>query len=352
MKTGEANKWILYWLWLGFFMILIQVLLGGITRLTGSGLSITRWDIITGIEYPLTEKQWNVHFDLYKQTPQYQKINKDFGLEQFKFIFFWEYIHRLWARIMGFVFLIPLIYFLGKGWIEKKLMFRLILIFLLAVFVASLGWIMVASGLLQRPWVNAYKLSFHLMSAVILLVYIFNTIQWIGDKDDKPRRTKTTEGFIYALFFLLFFQIFVGGVMAGMKAGLAAPTWPKIQGQWIPDELYNLSSFKDLLFNDYEISHSGPLVIQFLHRMVAYIIFLVIASWSIYEYLKGGSNQIRKLSGLLCLLFLQIFLGIWTVIHSVGLIPLWPAALHQLVGILMLVYLFKMYFTYESSPAK
>jgi len=176
MKFDKPKKIIFVWLWFGFGMILIQILLGGITRLTGSGLSITRWDIVTGILYPLTEEKWNYYFEIYKQKTQYQKINQDMNLEHFKFIFFWEYFHRLWARLMGFVFIIPFLFFIIKKWLDKKLLFRLIIVFLLAVIVASLGWIMVASGLLQRPWVNAYKLSFLLIAAVTLLSYLFITI--------------------------------------------------------------------------------------------------------------------------------------------------------------------------------
>jgi heme a synthase len=176
MAVNEGKNWILLWLWTGLVMILVQIALGGITRLTGSGLSITRWDIVTGIWYPLSESDWNRHFELYKATPQYLKINQGMDLAQFKFIFFWEYFHRLWARIMGFVFILPLLVFSFKKWIPSSLFKALTVVFLLAVFVASLGWIMVASGLVDYPWVNAYKLSFHLMSAVLLIGYLLHVI--------------------------------------------------------------------------------------------------------------------------------------------------------------------------------
>ena len=150
------------WLLTGVFMLFVQIIVGGITRLTGSGLSITKWEIITGTIPPLNAVQWDAAFDLYQATPQYQKINQGMSLAEFKFIYFWEYIHRLWARAMGFVFLIPFIYFAIKGWIDRKLMKNLGIVVLLAALAASFGWIMVNSGLKDRPWVNAYKLAVHL----------------------------------------------------------------------------------------------------------------------------------------------------------------------------------------------
>jgi len=150
------------WLFIGLVMIFVQVLLGGITRLTGSGLSITKWEIVTGILPPMSQEAWQAEFDLYKATPQYQKINEGMSLSEFKFIYFWEYIHRLWARMMGFVFIIPFVVFLFKGHLDKALIKRLGGVVLMAAIVASFGWIMVASGLEDRPWVNAYKLSLHL----------------------------------------------------------------------------------------------------------------------------------------------------------------------------------------------
>ncbi len=342
MKFDEPKKIILLWLWIGFGMILIQILLGGITRLTGSGLSITRWEIVTGILYPFGEEKWNYYFDLYKQTPQYQKINQDINLVQFKFIFFWEYLHRLWARLMGFIFLIPFLFFVIKKWLDKKLLVRLIIVFLLAVLVASLGWIMVASGLLQRPWVNAYKLSFHLIAAVTLLSYLFITIIKTREVNGIPERSKVVNIFLILLIGLIAIQIFIGGIMAGMKAGLIAPTWPKINKQWIPDQLFHLSSLYNYLFTEYEISHTGPLIIQFFHRTLAYIIFIVIISFSVFVKMK------LKIAGLLLICLAQIILGIWTLIECTGYVPLWPAVLHQFLGVLLLIYVLWLYFTYES----
>ena len=155
----KYRKAVKVWLIIGLVMIFFQVVIGGVTRLTGSGLSITKWEIVTGTLPPLSDSQWLEEFELYKATPQYQKINEGMSLSDFKFIYFWEYFHRLWARSMGFVFLFPFLFFWWKGWIDKPLMQRLGITVLLAAIVASFGWIMVASGLIDRPWVIAYKLT-------------------------------------------------------------------------------------------------------------------------------------------------------------------------------------------------
>jgi len=169
------------WLILGLVLIFVQVVVGGITRLTGSGLSITKWEIVTGTLPPLNEATWLSEFELYKGTPQYEKMNEGMSLSDFKFIYFWEYFHRLWARMMGFAFIIPLAYFLFKGYIDRALGKRLGLVFLAAALTASFGWIMVASGLIERPLVNAYKLSMHLGIAFITFGILLWTTLWTHD---------------------------------------------------------------------------------------------------------------------------------------------------------------------------
>jgi heme a synthase len=348
MKTHRAHKHIVTWLWAGFGMVFVQILLGAITRLTGSGLSITRWDIVTGIIYPMGEESWKYYFDLYKQTPQFLKINYNMSLQEFKFIFFWEYVHRLWARLMGFVFLIPFIYFYFKSLLDRLLLKRLLVIFLLACIVASLGWIMVASGLVERPWVNAYKLSFHLSTAVALLVYIFYTILKTKGIQIPRNRSFRMQLFLKSLIAFIFLQIFAGGVMAGMKAALSAPSWPLIQGQWIPDVVFQWSLYPDYLFGEYEVSHTGPLIIQFIHRILAYVIFVLILVFSIHSYLRNKQVFQRKVMILFAVCCLQVILGIITLIKSIGFIPFWPAVLHQFFGIGLLIYSVWIYFSYDS----
>src|SRR5215831_8206478 len=173
LSKSNPSKIISWWLFIGVFMVFIQVMLGGITRLTGSGLSITQWDVIMGTLPPLNEQQWQKAFSAYQQFPQYKMMNSTMSLSGFKSIFWWEYIHRLWARLMAVVFLIPFLFFLFKRWINKELGRKLIVLFLLGATQGVLGWVMVASGLMDQPWVNPIDLSAHLILALILYVYLF-----------------------------------------------------------------------------------------------------------------------------------------------------------------------------------
>lgn len=325
------------WLLVGLFMILMQVFIGGITRLTGSGLSITKWDIITGIFPPIHESDWNKEFDLYKQTPQYHKINKGMNISDFKFIYFWEYFHRLWARSMGFVFLIPFIYFYIKGKLSSKLKSRLVKVFFLAVSVASLGWIMVASGLIERPWVNAYKLSLHLCLALILFLYLLRVVVKefnvnVGNSDFHRYR------FLYKILsVLLFIQIFLGGMMSGMKAALLYPTWPKIGQHWIPEIVLSIDNWTFYNFGNYDKHLFLPTLIHFLHRNLAYICF----AFSLYIFFRTynllKSNLITNAIYLQLLLFLsQVLLGILILLNSQGSIPIWFGVFHQIIGFLLI----------------
>lgn len=325
------------WLIAGLFMILMQVFIGGVTRLTGSGLSITKWDIVSGTIPPLNEEQWHKQFDLYKETPQYHKINKGMELSEFKFIFFWEYFHRLWARTMGLVFIFPLIYFLYKKQISSKLKTRLWVVFLLAALNASVGWIMVASGLVERPWVNAYKLSFHLTLALVLFLYLL----WViiqEFKTDKSLVLATTVRSKYVwLTGLLFVQIFLGGMMSGMRASMLFPTWPKIGSEWIPDVIKHTENWTLANFGNYDQHFFLPALTHFLHRNLAYVVF-AFGLYLFFRYkdsFKSGAVR-NGMNIQIVLFFVQVALGILTLINSVGRIPLWFGVFHQLVGFLLI----------------
>lgn len=316
-------------------MIFFQVVLGGITRLTGSGLSITKWDIVTGTLPPLTASQWQEAFDLYKATPQYQKINQGMELSQFKFIFFWEYFHRLWARLMGFVFLFPLIYFLFRRMIDRALLKRLVIVFLLAALVASFGWIMVASGLIDRPWVNAYNLTIHLSLALILFSYLSWTYWWTAYRDLPTYIVRSVHSrWISWLLGLLAIQLLLGGMMSGMKAGLLYPTWPDMQGTFIPEVLKHGQNWQWSHFTQYDDHEFMGSLVQWSHRAVAYLLVLL----SLLFWFRIGRNlQVKNdfmRTG--AILFLQVILGIFTVIYCVGQIPLWLGVAHQAVAILLL----------------
>ena len=254
-------------------MVFVQILVGGVTRLTGSGLSITRWDIVTGTIPPLNDIAWEEAFNLYKQTPQYQKINQGMDMSEFKFIFFWEYIHRLWARTMGFVFLIPFLFFLLKRSIKKETLRNLGVVVSLAAAAALFGWIMVASGLVNRPWVNAYKLTVHLGLGISLFIYLFYT--FLKERGfttelipNKWRRVMTT------LFILAIIQVCFGGMVSGMKAALNYPTWPMMNSEWIPEVLLDNTHWNIDSFLLYDKGGFMAAFVQLVHRSIGYLLFI------------------------------------------------------------------------------
>jgi len=331
-------KAISYWLIIGLVMVFFQVVIGGVTRLTGSGLSITRWEIVTGTLPPLNADQWEAAFDLYKETPQYEKINEGMDMASFKFIYFWEYFHRLWARLMGFVFLVPLLIFWRKGWIDRYLGQRLAVIFILAALAASFGWIMVASGLIERPWVNAYKLTLHLGIALSLVAYLFWTLLRVS----YPRPVAGTNILPYSgvAWFggILVFQLLLGGVMSGMKAALFYPTWPDMNGLIFPEVLRDLSNYRWAQMVDYDQGGFAVAIIQFLHRTTAYVlVFLGIAISGILLR-KSLSRPLYLGTAIwLALLFVQVGLGIATVLNSQGTIPVDLGVYHQAGALLLMM---------------
>ena len=323
------------WLMVGVVMVFLQIVIGGITRLTGSGLSITKWEIVTGTLPPLSADAWDKEFDLYKETPQYQKINKGMTMPQFKVIYFWEYLHRVWARGMGFVFLIPFLIFWRRGMLDKTLMKRLGIVVLMAAVVASFGWIMVASGLIERPWVNAYKLTMHLSLALILFCYLlWVTLQVLNpERKHLPKLKKNLDW----LLGLIFIQIMLGGLMSGMKAGLFFPTWPDMNGALLPGILTDAENWKLIHFTDYDKHPFMPALVQFVHRLMAYIVALLVLLFYIRQWRLKLPTHLHQANALLLLLVvIQVGLGIFTVLACRGTIPVGLGSLHQIAAILLL----------------
>lgn len=335
------------WLLIGLVLVFFQIVIGGITRLTDSGLSITEWEVVRGVLPPLSEEAWEGAFEKYKThaKTQFEQIHADMTLSEFKFIYFWEYFHRLWARSMGLVFIIPFLIFWRKGYFSAALMRRLGLVVLGAAIVASFGWIMVASGLNTDAyaWVNAYKLSIHLGLAVALFSYLlYLTLQVRQPK--LPALPTAAQGFKTwgnALLVITGIQIILGGLMSGMKAGLFYPHFPAMtaDGAFIAPVLFDSSQWTWENLTRYNTNAFAPALIQFLHRTTAYLLtFLVVAFLLKIWRLRGQlSNQlIRGSRVVLGLLFLQLSLGILTVVYSVGSIPPTLGVLHQAGGILLL----------------
>jgi len=326
------HKSVAVWLWVGVAMIFVQVVLGGITRLTGSGLSITKWDIVTGAIPPLNEADWSREFILYKQTPQYQQINVGMSMEEFKFIYFWEFIHRFWARLIGIVFLIPFLFFAFNKWLDRALYKDLSIAVLIGAAVAAFGWIMVASGLVDRPWVSAYKLTIHLNLALLLYAWMF----WValGKQSKEPRPDLKRWLNILSVFIIV--QFVFGGLMSGMKACLYYPTWPDMHGEIFPKSLIDSSLWTKQSLIEYERGFV-PGLVQFAHRCFAYFICLV-AVMIYWKFGRPSSPAHIRLPIQLLLIFVifQIVLGILTLINCIGKIPLAYGVAHQAMAILLL----------------
>lgn len=339
------NKIVRAWLIAGCVLVFFQIFIGGVTRITGSGLSITKWEIVTGSLPPLTEATWNEAFDLYKQTPQYLKINQGMSLSDFKFIYFWEYFHRLWARIMGFVFLFPFLFFIWKKWIDKWMIRQLLYVIFWAMMAAVFGWIMVASGLVDRPWVNAYKLSLHLGIALATLSFLV----WGTYRSLDLHKVSINNSKLYKLasifIGLLFIQIFFGAVLSGMRAALYYPTWPDINGQFLPDILFDSESWNMENIVEYDKDTLMPALIHVLHRNLGYIVY----AFGIYLSIKIFRYPLRRIFyrgaiALIVCLNLQVILGILTLVYSKEAIPLSFGVLHQAVAIILLcIALFHIY---------
>ena len=329
----KHNKNIARWLYLGVAMLIIQIVLGGITRLTESGLSITEWNPITGALPPLNAAQWQIEFDKYKGTDQFRYIHADFSLSDFKFIFFWEWFHRTWARLMGIVFLVGFFYFLIKKQFKRDMIIPFIILFLLGMIQGAIGWIMVASGLVpEKLFVDHIKLATHFMTALVLLCYTF----WFALSISVPSRMriidKPLRNMTWAILIVLLFQLTYGAFMAGLHAATAAPTWPTINGQWFPDVMNQLSPvWKNLLNN--------KITIQFIHRGLAYsLLIMIIIWWMKSRKIRGSSLFLRTRSIPLLLIFLQVVLGIFTVLlATIGNNLVWFGVAHQLVAILFLM---------------
>ena len=319
------------WLLFGIGMLVIQVLLGGITRLTGSGLSITEWKPIMGALPPLNDQQWNEAFDKYKQIAQYKYLNSSFTLSDFKSIFFWEWFHRLWARLMGVVFIIPFIIFLIQRRFKQDMVKPMIILFLLGALQGLVGWIMVMSGLNEENlYVSHYRLAIHFILALGLICYTL----WFALKLLIPGEelvvNPSLKKFTIWLIAILTLQLIYGAFMAGLKAATYAPTWPDINGSFLPHGGAPSSGILKLFDN--------PVTVHFIHRNLAYLITILIFAW-FFRSKNIKNNLFRKTNWLpLALVLSQLILGILTVINSTDPNALrWLGVTHQFIAMCLLL---------------
>ena len=325
MVLKEHKNAVITWLWSGIFLVVLMVVIGGITRLTGSGLSIVRWDVISGTIPPLTEAKWMETFEEYKQFPEYQKLNYNMTLEGFKNIFWWEYIHRLIGRFIGIVFIVPFIYFLAKKSFSKETIKHLIFILLLGMAQGVMGWIMVKSGLQENPHVSHYRLAMHLSLALLLVGTILWLILRINSQErlkDVPSRT-TSLSMPLMVLAILFVQIILGAFVAGLKAGYSFNSFPLMNNSLLPDDVFG---FSDSIF-------SNGVFIQFVHRWFAWVV--AGAYFVMWLKLRAGSfsREVQLYANLLlsvCLL--QVVAGIATLVWRV---PLVMGVLHQLLAVIL-----------------
>jgi cytochrome c oxidase assembly protein subunit 15 len=327
---NPAHKQIIIWLLTGCALVAAMVVIGGITRLTGSGLSITEWNLLMGAFPPVSQEEWMHVFLKYQQSPQFLKVNFNMSLPEFKAIFWWEYLHRLLGRIIGIVFIIPFLYFLVKGkFREKALVRNLIILFLLGGFQGFLGWFMVKSGLQYNPHVSHYRLAAHLITAFMLygftFIFALDLMYPSTINEGSVANIKKIKVLTRVFFVVLIVQIIYGAFVAGLKAGRIYNTWPKMAGRWIPE---GLDGFHPLWLNIFE----NLTAIQFIHRTIA-LVLVCLGGFIIFYSVKPENKTLVKPAIYIgCALLLQFLLGIFTLLYSV---PLTLAALHQTGALLL-----------------
>jgi len=322
------NKKVIYWLFTGCFLIFIMVVVGGITRLTHSGLSIPDYKLISGTIPPINEQQWEEAFELYKQYPEYQKLNSNITLTEFKSIFFWEWLHRFIGRVLGLVFIIPFLYFLITRQLDKSTIKKTIILLILGGFQGFLGWYMVKSGLVDRPDVSHYRLAAHLTTAFVTFAFTL----WIAlDLIYPIKKTinKTFRNLIRIGLAILFIQIIYGAFVAGLDAGFIHNHWPMMSEGKFMHETVLIE--KTPVYKNFIEGRSG---VQFIHRILAFFVVISVA----LIYIKGkktaiSNHQLNGLNSLLILVGVQSILGVLAILQQV---PLWLGIAHQ-IGAFLLV---------------
>ena len=331
-ENNNLNQQLKIWLFVLLSMIILIILIGGLTRLTDSGLSITTWELFVGFLPPLTNDKWKDYFDLYKTIPEYNEQNSNMSLSEFKVIFWWEWGHRQLGRLIGLTVLLPLIYFTLKNglWVLKKYG----IIFLLVCLQGFFGWYMVSSGLVDRIDVSHYRLSIHLVTAFLILSIIF----WKLLRLTQTRINDISFNLrLFKFFFiLLFIQLIIGAFVSGMDAGKLYNTWPLMGSSYFPDDS-KLIEFLNINFFD------NPSIVQFLHRNLAYLIVIIYIYLLILVF-RDTNKIFRKPIMIIGIsIFLQVVLGVVTLLSGVKIIY---ASLHQINSILVI--LSSLYFLYIS----
>ena len=321
IENKYVKKYISFWLLTMFSLIAIMIIVGGLTRLTDSGLSITTWELFAGFIPPLSHLDWINYFDLYKKIPEYKLQNYSMTIDEFKIIFWWEWLHRFLGRLVGISFLIPLIYFTFK--LKFKLVKNFYVIFLLICFQGFIGWYMVSSGLVDRVDVSHYRLSIHLLIAFIILTLILWNYLKINIKQSNTDKIKYNLPLLFLL--LIYIQIVIGAFVSGMDAGKIYNSWPLMGNNYFPDDNAIDDLFKLTAFD-------SPSLVQFIHRNLAYVILLFFLFILFDVYKNKLTNFYLPVNLLGFLLFLQIFLGIITLLYGAQILV---SSMHQISSIFL-----------------
>jgi cytochrome c oxidase assembly protein subunit 15 len=345
MQQQKNNRQVATWLLIGVGMIVIQVLIGGITRLTESGLSITEWKPITGALPPLTNADWQIEFDKYRNTDQFKYVHQYFSLKEFKFIFFWEWFHRLWARMLSVVFLIGFVYFIIKKKFNRTMILPMVILFFLGAMQGAIGWFMVKSGLVpEKYFVGHIELTTHFIAALILLSYTFwFAISLMPSFKEKIFHSKTRT-LLITIISILFIQLIYGGFMAGLKAAATAPTWPSINGAMIPSTMNELSPWIQNLINN-------KITIHFIHRGIAYTLFALTMVFYFQTKNLINNTVFKKLRiSFISLITIQVLLGISTLLTATsGSTFIIIGVAHQFTAMLLVLCLVTLLFVVKKT---
>ncbi|GLQ07644.1 heme A synthase [Sneathiella chinensis] len=328
-RSRDDARLVAGWLLTVAFLVFCMVVLGGVTRLTESGLSMVEWRPVTGWLPPLTEQAWDAEFEKYKAFPEYQKVNKGMSLSAFKEIYAFEYGHRLLGRIIGLAFFVPFVLLLIAGRIRLAQVPRLLMLFVLGGSQGLMGWVMVKSGLIDQPDVSHYRLTAHLaLASLILAALLWSALDLLypgqAGVRGRPERLVRWSRIVLALIGL---QILIGGFVAGLKAGLIYNEWPLMGGQFVPEDIFHMTPW-------YMNFMENVATIQFTHRMVAYAVTAAVILLFLFARKPGTGDRAR--AGITFLLFAvlaQVLIGIWTLITVV---PVSLGALHQGMGMIVL----------------
>ena len=326
----NKNKYVIIWLLSGCFLLFIMVVVGGITRLTNSGLSMTDWHLVTDTFPPLSEEKWSQAFEEYKKFPEYQKINihNDFTLSDYKFIYFWEWFHRFIGRIIGLVFIIPFFYFLLRKRLSRETLKKCVVLLGMGAFQGFLGWFMVRSGLIDNPDVSHFRLALHLTFAFITFAYTL----WVALDLIYPNKLNAIlplQKIARIAMVFLIIQIIYGGFVAGLNAGLIHNHWPLMSdGQFLHESVI---LEKDSWFLRLTEGKSG---VQFVHRTLAYVVvgLMFLLFYKSKKYILTNQQK-NGLNAMLVIVFLQFALGVFTLLYSV---PLWLGLTHQVMAFFLL----------------